>query len=498
MHKRLFFVLTVAIMLLMALAVPGAAAQEKTQIAPWSIIVFNNDTRSLEVITSAGIQPGPTLPGTQNFTNMYNVRVSPDGVYALFFGVTSDTDPGAMYIANLSTGSCCVKMQDPAQPNLTVAFAGPFSPDGTQIVVSLLDMSFFTTNTPPYSALTVFDLASGGVVASIPMSALNPQDQWAAAAFGDWKADGIRAVPSCYGCEGVWEGLYNIWDPATGAISPPTEPFNVFMNDLPATGELIHMTANAAYPESGAPGGMLEASNVVEYYANNLQPTGQVIFFSANNPYVIGADWVYDGKAILVQLGGPAASLVDNPFTNQGLGEAYLLFRDGRLVPVQAGWGYVMTGTPEGWLSFQWETNTLNLVKTDDNGTLQITPLGSGSRWELASVNFTLGMSVFPTTTYPTILPPARTTCPGFMESRLWPNSFARVTPGDANNLRDQPSASGNMIGSIPGEEIFAVLEGPVCAENMAWWRVQYLGQMGWTPEGQGNVYWLDPLALVW
>jgi ABC-type antimicrobial peptide transport system permease subunit len=40
-----------------------------------------------------------------------------------------------------------------------------------------------------------------------------------------------------------------------------------------------------------------------------------------------------------------------------------------------------------------------------------------------------------------------------------------------------------------------AVLEGPVCAENMAWWKVQYQGQTGWTAEGQGTDYWLEPLT---
>ncbi|RPI93979.1 MAG: hypothetical protein EHM39_12510 [Chloroflexi bacterium] len=83
------------------------------------------------------------------------------------------------------------------------------------------------------------------------------------------------------------------------------------------------------------------------------------------------------------------------------------------------------------------------------------------------------------------------------MESRLWPNIFARVTPGDPNTLRAEPSLTAASIGTIPGEGVMAVLEGPTCADNMAWWRVQYMGQIGWTSEGQGSTYWLEPMATA-
>ncbi|MCC7450652.1 MAG: SH3 domain-containing protein [Anaerolineae bacterium] len=83
-------------------------------------------------------------------------------------------------------------------------------------------------------------------------------------------------------------------------------------------------------------------------------------------------------------------------------------------------------------------------------------------------------------------------TCPGFLPSRLVVGLQARVTPGPSNTLRSHPG--GWAIGLMPGGAVFSVLDGPQCVRGMAWWRVNYLGQIGWTAEGYGNTYWLEPL----
>lgn len=494
MRKPFFFLLNLCLLSFIGFSAPGAAAQSPD----WRVTVYDHNTSGFLFITPAGLQPGPALPGAQGFVHIYGVRLSPTGTYAVFSGSTSDSDPGGTYVVNMTTGTCCVKLYDPAQPAVSAAYIGPFSPDGNQIAISLLDINYFMSSQPLNSSIAIFDLATGNIVTSIPFSAVPSQDKWAVTvALGEWKPDGIRMIPSCWGCEGVWEGLYSVWNPTTGTISAPVEPFDIFMNKLPATGEVLKAIANDAYPQSGAPSAYFAAANVVEYYANINQPTGQVVYFNPGNPYIISADWVYNGRAILIQLGGKPGSQPDNSFSNAGPGEAYLLFRDGRQVPIQANLGYVLAGTPDGWIAFQWETGETWLVKTDDNGAVQITPLASNTRWEHIATNFTLGASALPGP-FPAILPPTRATCPGFMTSRLWPNTFARITPGAPNNLRAEPSSTSVLLGTIPGEEFIAVLEGPVCADSMAWWKVQYLGQIGWTSEGQGSTYWINPPEVMW
>lgn len=85
-------------------------------------------------------------------------------------------------------------------------------------------------------------------------------------------------------------------------------------------------------------------------------------------------------------------------------------------------------------------------------------------------------------------------TCPGFMPSRMVLGATGYVTVGGgANNLRELPSRDGALLGQIPEGAAFTVVEGPTCTEDMAWWRVNFNGIVGWTAEGQGDVYWLTP-----
>lgn len=88
-------------------------------------------------------------------------------------------------------------------------------------------------------------------------------------------------------------------------------------------------------------------------------------------------------------------------------------------------------------------------------------------------------------------------TCPGAPAPRLVVGEQGRVLPGQANNVRDLPSTSGGRVGQIPSEGVFAVLEGPTCADGFNWWRVDYDGMVGWTVEGQGEEYWVEPLPAV-
>lgn len=84
--------------------------------------------------------------------------------------------------------------------------------------------------------------------------------------------------------------------------------------------------------------------------------------------------------------------------------------------------------------------------------------------------------------------------CPGAPVLRLVVGQHGRVTPGSANNMRNQPSTSGENIGQIAAGEAFAVLDGPVCADGFNWWQVDANGVIGWTAEGRNDEYWLEPL----
>jgi hypothetical protein len=83
--------------------------------------------------------------------------------------------------------------------------------------------------------------------------------------------------------------------------------------------------------------------------------------------------------------------------------------------------------------------------------------------------------------------------CPGTPASRLEIGGVARVTPGAPNRVRAQASTSSAILGNMPAGTAFIVLAGPVCADGYAWWQVNFNGIIGWTAEGSGAVYFLEP-----
>lgn len=56
--------------------------------------------------------------------------------------------------------------------------------------------------------------------------------------------------------------------------------------------------------------------------------------------------------------------------------------------------------------------------------------------------------------------------CAGF-NSLLKIGQQGHVTPGSANNLRQNPGTNQALVGQIPGNEIFMVIGGPACANNV-------------------------------
>jgi len=83
--------------------------------------------------------------------------------------------------------------------------------------------------------------------------------------------------------------------------------------------------------------------------------------------------------------------------------------------------------------------------------------------------------------------------------SRLRAGGLGRLM-GDAssppNRVRSEPETGENILALIPAGTVVVVLEGPLCADGLVFWRVSSTvipGRMGWTAEGDGTEYWLEP-----
>ena len=75
-------------------------------------------------------------------------------------------------------------------------------------------------------------------------------------------------------------------------------------------------------------------------------------------------------------------------------------------------------------------------------------------------------------------------------------NERGQVTDTDDEetlNLRSGPGTDYRILEQIEQLEVFFVLDGPVCAEDYAWYRVLYAGQEGWIAEGDFEQYYAEP-----
>jgi hypothetical protein len=89
----------------------------------------------------------------------------------------------------------------------------------------------------------------------------------------------------------------------------------------------------------------------------------------------------------------------------------------------------------------------------------------------------------------PTVEPPIAGMAPG---------AGARVTATGGVNVRAQPSASAQQVGRLNFNANVTLLEGPVQADNYAWWRIDNgAGLTGWVATGPQNEPWLVPAVAA-
>lgn len=83
----------------------------------------------------------------------------------------------------------------------------------------------------------------------------------------------------------------------------------------------------------------------------------------------------------------------------------------------------------------------------------------------------------------------------GLLVPRLVAGGRGRVysSPNENNRVRSEPGLAGQQVGIIPAGERFSVVEGPRCIDNIIWWYVRYGGLQGWTAEGLGDRYFVEP-----
>jgi LysM repeat protein len=147
------------------------------------------------------------------------------------------------------------------------------------------------------------------------------------------------------------------------------------------------------------------------------------------------------------------------------------------------------------WLGQAQRIEGTQVVANDFNAVMVWGPTG----WRTPA--FTASVAV-PTQTAPSTAPitaGSGVTCQGFVASRLVIGQLGRVTTDSdiPNNMRSGAGVNNQQVGQIPAGGSFEVLSGPMCVGDTAWWQVRYRDLTGWTAEGAGSEYWLEPVAPV-
>lgn len=89
--------------------------------------------------------------------------------------------------------------------------------------------------------------------------------------------------------------------------------------------------------------------------------------------------------------------------------------------------------------------------------------------------------------------------CGGELPTRLKVGEYAvvNIIPPLPNRVRQGPGKTYAIVGKIEPGDVVKVLDGPVCANGWAWWKIIYHNITGWTAEGDGQSYWLSPCQTI-
>jgi uncharacterized protein YgiM (DUF1202 family) len=233
-----------------------------------------------------------------------------------------------------------------------------------------------------------------------------------------------------------------------------------------------------------------------EWHNATAQRTSASLFLSAGPHSFIIEFYEAAGVAFLdfsfTPIGASVATATPFPTSAPPLTGAYMTVTNAYRLNVR--------GTPD-------PINGVVLTKISRNESYSIVGRNARSSWWQINVNgiigwvnasyvtavnttnvpITSGSAVVPTST------PIVSACSP--APRLSVGKIGRVTPGLPNNIRSDANTGSTLLGQIPAGSLFFVVSGPTCAGGSYWWQVNYNGVLGWTPEGAGSQYYVEPAS---
>lgn len=85
--------------------------------------------------------------------------------------------------------------------------------------------------------------------------------------------------------------------------------------------------------------------------------------------------------------------------------------------------------------------------------------------------------------------------CEDAPPNRVMSGDIAEVISASIpNRIRHDPTLMGSIVGQIPSNEPFNILDAFACADGYSWVEIEYNGIVGWTVEGRGSDYFIEPI----
>jgi len=203
-----------------------------------------------------------------------------------------------------------------------------------------------------------------------------------------------------------------------------------------------------------------------------------------------GNDWIgAERYSLTVQITNAEGSgSVSNNSGNTASGQPYILPSESRVGQGGVDGNIYCAGLQLGAPSGNSNDGSLHCGSTPISWASVCTNVWGGSAWE----NTPSGIHCFGTDSQN--IPHAQGN-PCQVTALVTKGESAMILPGVSNNLRDSASTSGKLLASIPGGSILSILDGPTCAGDHRWWKVNFNGTIGWTADGDNNEYWMQGIG---
>ncbi len=296
-----------------------------------------------------------------------------------------------------------------------------------------------------------------------------------------------------------------VWNTQTDDVQPTARFFTTEYDLFGPTGEVIEATVDATYPTNPAfDFGHRNVLAVATAY-DQRQP-----FYASSRFLLSRPVFVRNGEQVMFQAISADGDSTWTVIPRDG-GPASVVFGSVGGQPLDV---HDIAGTEFGVLVAadsqqiagriglqQLPGTSIVYIDLRDGSTLELEPITSiqAVRLEFIWTDYMLTAPATPYRDWASAAPDSITTAPtNTPPAQLQVGDMAQVftTEGDTLNIRSGPATNFNIVDRVESGEMVTLLEGPVAADGLNWWRVRTPSEVeGWTVEQADNVRTLQPVS---